>query len=43
MLHQIKLAATRSQDTLLGDAFGAAALMVLLFGCLYFPVLPKGF
>ncbi|WP_300547109.1 hypothetical protein [Roseovarius sp.] len=37
MLHQIKSAATRSQDTLLGDALGAVALMITLVGALYLP------
>ena len=37
MLHQIKTAAARSQDTLLADALGAAALMVTLVGALYLP------
>ncbi|WP_275263516.1 hypothetical protein [Roseovarius dicentrarchi] len=43
MIHQIKTAAARSQETLLGDAVGAAALMVILMGCLYFPGLSQGF
>ncbi len=37
MLHQIKTVATRSQDTLLADALGAAALMITLVGALYLP------
>jgi hypothetical protein len=37
MLHQIKTAAARSQDTLLADALGAAALMITLVGALYLP------
>ncbi len=37
MIHQIKSAAARSSDTLLGDAIGAAALMVMLVGALYLP------
>ncbi|MDT8328301.1 MAG: hypothetical protein RQ750_13100 [Roseovarius sp.] len=37
MLHQIKTAAARSQDTLLADALGAAALMTTLVGALYLP------
>ncbi|MEB8386254.1 hypothetical protein OO012_03355 [Rhodobacteraceae bacterium KMM 6894] len=37
MLHQIKTTAARSHDTLLGDAMGAAALMVMLIGGLYLP------
>lgn len=42
MIHQIKIAASRSQDTLLADALGAAALMVLLLGSLYLPGLVQG-
>ncbi len=37
MMHQIKTAAIRSRETLLGDAIGAAALMVMLLGALYLP------
>lgn len=37
MLSQIKTAAKRSSDTLLGDFVGAAALMVTLVGGLYLP------
>ncbi|WP_306114495.1 MULTISPECIES: hypothetical protein [unclassified Roseovarius] len=37
MMHQIKTAAIRSSETLLGDAIGAAALMVMLLGALYLP------
>ncbi len=37
MIQQIKSAATRSQDTLLGDAIGMAALMVMLVGGLFLP------
>ncbi|MCZ4351463.1 hypothetical protein O4H61_02950 [Roseovarius aestuarii] len=37
MFHQIKTAAARSQDTLLGDAMGAVALVVMLVGGLYLP------
>lgn len=37
MLHQIKITAARSHETLLGDAMGAAALMVMLVGGLYLP------
>ena len=37
MLHQIKSAAESSRDTLLGDAIGAAALMVTLVAGLYLP------
>ena len=37
MLTQFKAAAKRSSDTLLGDAIGAAALMVTLVGGLYLP------
>ncbi|MFX0540138.1 hypothetical protein ACEWPM_000165 [Roseovarius sp. S4756] len=43
MIDQIKTAATRSQETLLGDAVGMAALVVLLMGCLYLPGLLQGF
>lgn len=39
MLHQIRITAARSGDTLLGDAIGACALMVTLVGALYLPVL----
>lgn len=42
MLHQIKTAATRSQDTLLSDAIGAVALVVMLVGWLYLPGLALG-
>lgn len=42
MLDQIKAAAARSQETLLSDAIGAAALVVLLMGCLYLPGLALG-
>ncbi|ARE85415.1 conserved hypothetical protein [Roseovarius sp. EC-HK134] len=37
MLHQIKTTATRAQDTIVGDAVGALALMVTLVGALYLP------
>lgn len=37
MIHQIKTAAARSQETLLSDAIGAIALVVMLVGCLYLP------
>ena len=37
MIDQIKTAAIRSSDTLLGDAIGAAALMVMLVSALYLP------
>ncbi len=37
MLRQIKTVTRRSSDTLLGDAVGAAALMVTLVGGLYLP------
>jgi len=37
MIRQIKDAAIRSQSTLLGDAIGAAALMITLVGGLYLP------
>ncbi len=43
MIHQIKTAAARSHETLLGDAIGAAALMVMLMGCLYLPGFVQGF
>ncbi|WP_299842641.1 hypothetical protein [uncultured Roseovarius sp.] len=37
MIRQLKTAAIRSSNTLLGDAMGAAALMVMLVGALYLP------
>lgn len=37
MLHQIKIAASRSQETLLGDAIGAAALVTILLAGLCLP------
>ena len=37
MLNEIRTAITRSRDTLLQDAFGAVALMVLLLGGLCLP------
>ncbi len=37
MLHQITAAARRAQDTIVGDAIGALALMVTLVGALYLP------
>lgn len=37
MIHQIKTAAARSHETLLSDAIGAVALVVMLVGCLYLP------
>ena len=37
MFHQIKSVARSSRDTLLADAIGAAALMVMLVGALYIP------
>ena len=37
MLRQIRTAAERSSDTLLGDFLGAAALMVTLVAGLYLP------
>ncbi len=37
MIQQIKSAATRSRDTLLGDAIGMAALMVMLVAGLFLP------
>ncbi len=39
MFHQIKAAVARSNDTLMGDAIGGAALMVMLVGGLYLPSL----
>ena len=43
MINQIKTVAARSQETLLGDAAGAAALVIMLMGCLYLPGLAQGF
>jgi hypothetical protein len=43
MIRQIKAVAARSQDTLLSDAIGAAALMVMLVGCLYLAGFAQGF
>lgn len=37
MFHQIKTAAARSNDTLLGDAIGGAALMIMLVVGLFLP------
>ena len=37
MLRQIRTTASTSRDTLLGDAIGAAALMMMLMGALYLP------
>jgi len=37
MIQQIKSATNRSCDTLLGDAIGMAALMVMLVGGLFLP------
>lgn len=37
MLNQIRSAAERSRGTLLADAAGAAALMVMLVAVLYLP------
>jgi hypothetical protein len=37
MLHQMKTAAIRAQETILGDALGALALLVTLVGALYLP------
>jgi len=37
MLRQIKTALTRSQDTLLQDAVGAASLVVILVVALHVP------
>ena len=39
MLTQIKSTLSRSQDTLLQDAIGAAALVVMLLVGLYLPAL----
>ncbi|WP_301951091.1 hypothetical protein [Roseovarius sp. EL26] len=37
MLHQIKTVAHTSRETLLSDALGVVALMVILVGALYLP------
>lgn len=37
MLHQIRTAAIRAQETIIGDALGALALLVTLVGALYLP------
>ncbi|UXX85229.1 hypothetical protein [Roseovarius pelagicus] len=37
MFQQIKTAAARSNDTLVGDAIGCAALMIILVVGLYLP------
>lgn len=37
MLHQMRTAALRSGDTIVGDAIGAVALMIMLVGALYLP------
>lgn len=37
MLHQIKTAVARAGDTIVVDAIGAAALMIMLVGALYLP------
>jgi len=37
MLHQIWMAAFRARETIVGDAIGAAALMITLVGALYLP------
>jgi hypothetical protein len=37
MLHQLKTAASRARATIVGDAIGAAALMIMLIGALYLP------
>ncbi|MEM7074207.1 MAG: hypothetical protein AAGA28_08840 [Pseudomonadota bacterium] len=37
MMTQFRTAIQRSRDTLLADFVGAAALVVVLFGGLYFP------
>ncbi|WP_258523641.1 hypothetical protein [Roseovarius sp. TE539] len=39
MLDRIRTAATRSGDTLLADALGAAALMITLVAGLHLPAL----
>ncbi|MFU8834297.1 hypothetical protein [Roseovarius autotrophicus] len=39
MLHQIRTAASRAGDTILGDVIGAFALMVTLIGALYLPAM----
>lgn len=40
MLHQIRTVARRTQHTLVEDALGAVALMILLLGSLFLPALP---
>jgi hypothetical protein len=37
MLHQIRTAALRARNTIVSDAIGAAALMIMLVGALYLP------
>ncbi len=37
MLHQMRIAAIRAQETIIGDALGALALLVTLVGALYLP------
>lgn len=37
MLHQMRTAAIRAQETIIGDALGALALLVTLVGALYLP------
>lgn len=37
MFHQIRTTAIRAQETILGDALGALALLVTLVGALYLP------
>lgn len=39
MLSDILALARRSQDTILGDLVGVAALMVMLIGALHLPLL----
>ncbi|MGM0661580.1 MAG: hypothetical protein ACQEUH_10435 [Pseudomonadota bacterium] len=37
MLHHLRAAASRARATIVSDAIGAAALMVMLVGALYLP------
>ncbi|MEI4232900.1 hypothetical protein [Roseovarius sp. D22-M7] len=37
MFHQIKTAAMQARATIVGDAIGAAALMITLVGALHLP------
>lgn len=39
MIQQIRTSAARAGDTILGDAVGACALVVMLVGALYLPSL----